>query len=44
MIKCNIVLCCYDKFLVNVAAYVILVQVCVCVCVCVCVVRSKMVY
>jgi hypothetical protein len=29
-------MCCYDKTLVNVAAYVILGCVCVCVCVCVC--------
>jgi hypothetical protein len=34
-IQYNIVVCCYDKMLVNVAAYVILVCVCVCVCVCV---------
>jgi len=36
MIKYNLVICCYDKVLVNVAAYVILAK-CVCVCVCVCV-------
>jgi hypothetical protein len=36
MIECNIVVCCYDKMLVNVAAYVIPGEVCV-VCVCVCV-------
>jgi hypothetical protein len=30
-------MCCYDKILVNVAAYVISVEVCVCVCVCMCV-------
>ena len=39
MIKYSIVVCCYDKILVNVAAYVIVVR-CVCVCVvcvwCVC--------
>jgi len=29
-------MCCYDKILVNVAAYVIPGSVCVCVCVCVC--------
>jgi hypothetical protein len=34
-------MCCYDKILVDVAAYVIpsYMSVCVCVCVCVCVVR-----
>jgi hypothetical protein len=35
MKKYNIVMCCYDKILVNVAAYVIPGKVCVCVCVCV---------
>jgi len=35
MIEYNIVVCCYDKMLVNVAAYVIPGYVCVCVCVCV---------
>jgi len=34
MIKYNIVVCCYDKMLVNVAVYVITGYVCVCVCVC----------
>jgi hypothetical protein len=29
-------MCCYDKILVNVTAYVIHGEVCVCVCVCVC--------
>jgi len=33
MIQYNIVVCCYDKILVNVAAYVIMIR-CVCVCVC----------
>ena len=37
MIKYNIVLCCYGKILINVAAYIITGSVCVCVCVCVCV-------
>jgi hypothetical protein len=41
MVKYNIVVCSYDKFLVNMAAYVIpgwiCVFMCVCVCVCVCV-------
>jgi len=44
MIKYNVVMCCYDKILVNVAAYVIVCYVWVCVCVCVCVfgaVQSK---
>jgi hypothetical protein len=36
--KYNIVVCCYDKVLLNVAAYVIPGWVCVCVCVSVCVV------
>jgi hypothetical protein len=36
-----IVMCCYDKNLVNVDAYVIPGYVCVCVYVCVFVVRSK---
>ena len=42
MIKYNIIMCCYDKILVYVAAYIIQGQVCVfvcvfvCVCVCVC--------
>jgi hypothetical protein len=31
MIKYNVVMCCYDKILVNVAAYVIPGYVCVCV-------------
>ena len=35
MIKYNIIVCRYDKMLVNVAAYVIPDSVCVCVCVCV---------
>ena len=35
MIKYDIVVCCYDKKLVNVAAYVTTGYVCVCVCVCV---------
>ena len=39
--KYNIVMWCYHKILVNVAAYVIPGWACVCVCVCVCVVRSK---
>jgi hypothetical protein len=34
MIKYNIVKCCYDKILVNVAAYVIPGYMCVCLCVC----------
>ena len=34
MTKYNIVMCCYDKIMVNMAAYVIPGQVCVCVCVC----------
>ena len=43
MIKYSVVMCCNDKMLVNVAAYVIVCMVCVwcvygvCVCVCVCV-------
>jgi len=37
MIKYNIVLCCYDKILVNVTACVIPGYVCMCVYVCVCV-------
>jgi hypothetical protein len=32
MIKYNLIMCCYDKNLVNVAAYVIPGSVCVCVC------------
>jgi hypothetical protein len=36
MIKYDVVICCYNKILVNVAPYVILGYVCVCVCVCVC--------
>jgi hypothetical protein len=47
MTKYDVVMCCcYDKILVNVAAYVISGFVCVCVCVCVwCGVNSlKMVY
>jgi len=36
MMKYNIVMCCYDKILVNVAAYVIPGSACVCVCVCAC--------
>jgi len=33
MTKYNVVMCCYDKILINVAAYVIPGLVCVCVCV-----------
>jgi len=39
MAKHNAVMCCYDKILIYVAAYVIPGYVCVCVCVCV--VQSK---
>ena len=42
MTKYDVVTCCYDNILVNVAACVI--PGCVCVCVCVCVVRSKQEY
>jgi hypothetical protein len=37
MIKYNIVGCCYDKMVVNVAVCVVCVCVFVCVCLCVCV-------
>ena len=42
--KYNVVMCCYDKILVNVAAYVIPSYVCVCVCMCVCVCGAEIVY